>query len=194
VDTPGVHRPRYKLGEKMNEDAQEALIGSDLILFLVDVSEPPADEDHLLASQIVSQKREAEQSSYSIKWIASIHPNYRNARCLSGLAAWVQVLAISATRATTAMCCWRTMLERLPEGEAYYPEEQITDLGERDIAANLVREAALIHLRDEISPMVWPCAWTSIPSAGIVVPTSQRRCLWSGRRTSPLSLGRVGSC
>jgi GTP-binding protein Era len=151
VDTPGVHRPRHKLGERMNEDAQEALEGSDLILFLVDASEPPADEDRLLASQIVGQKREDRTILVLNKMdclAASELPERQVA--YQALLPGVQSLAISATRGDNRQVLLETMLERLPEGDAYYPEEQITDLGERDIAANLVREAALIHLRDEI--------------------------------------------
>src|SRR3972149_6356304 len=54
VDTPGIHRPRHKLGEYMNEEAQDALEHSELVLFLVDASQPPTDEDSLLASRITN--------------------------------------------------------------------------------------------------------------------------------------------
>src|SRR4030065_2527288 len=49
IDTPGVHNPRHKLGKKMNEEALEAPQHADLIAFIVDGSEPPTDEDLLLA-------------------------------------------------------------------------------------------------------------------------------------------------
>src|SRR5512139_1426692 len=49
MDTPGVHQPRHKLGEKMNQQALEALLEADLVLFIVDGSQPPDEEDRLLA-------------------------------------------------------------------------------------------------------------------------------------------------
>src|SRR5512137_2662928 len=49
IDTPGVHKPRHKLGERMNEEAQDALEHCELILFLVDASQLPTDEDQLVA-------------------------------------------------------------------------------------------------------------------------------------------------
>ncbi|HEB65649.1 MAG TPA: GTPase Era, partial [Chloroflexi bacterium] len=51
-DTPGVHKPLHKLGEYMNEEALAALKDSDVILFLVDVSRPPNEEDEMLAATI----------------------------------------------------------------------------------------------------------------------------------------------
>src|SRR5512141_2253781 len=50
VDTPGIHSPRHKLGQFLNQEAQEALEGVDVILWLVDVSTRPTDEDKQLAA------------------------------------------------------------------------------------------------------------------------------------------------
>src|SRR6266511_5662760 len=50
VDTPGIHSPRHKLGQFLNQEAQESLEGVDVILWLVDVSVRPTEEDKLIAS------------------------------------------------------------------------------------------------------------------------------------------------
>ena len=57
IDTPGIHNPRHKLGEHMNEEAVQSLEESDLILWLVDASEHPEDEDRLAAERITAVRR-----------------------------------------------------------------------------------------------------------------------------------------
>jgi GTPase len=52
VDTPGIHNPRHKLGEFLNQEAEEALPGVDVVLFLVDASEEPTDEDQWIAIRL----------------------------------------------------------------------------------------------------------------------------------------------
>jgi GTP-binding protein Era len=57
VDTPGIHSPRHKLGQFLNQEAQEALEGVDMILWLVDVSARPTDEDKQIASLLANTSR-----------------------------------------------------------------------------------------------------------------------------------------
>jgi GTPase len=52
VDTPGIHTPRHKLGEFLNQEAEEALPGGDVVLFMVDASEEPTDEDKWIAMRL----------------------------------------------------------------------------------------------------------------------------------------------
>jgi GTPase len=154
VDTPGVHRPRHKLGERMNEEAQDALEHCDLILFLVDASQLPTDDDRLLASRIAGLQGGVRTllvlnkidllPADSAADLAERREVYR------ALLPQAEAIAISATRGDNRDALLTTMLERLPEGEALYPEEQVTDLFERDIAGELIREAALLLLREEI--------------------------------------------
>jgi len=155
VDTPGVHRPRHKLGERMNEEAQDALEHSELILFLVDASQPPSDDDRLLASRITSLR-------FAVKTIlvlnkidllpySSIEMEIAERKAVfHALLPQADVFAISATRGDNREALLAAMIEWLPEGEPLYPEEQVTDFFERDIAGELIREAALLLLREEI--------------------------------------------
>ena len=57
---------------------------------------------------------------------------------------------VSATRGDGCQELLSLIIDRLPNGPLYYPEEQVTDLYEREIAADLIREAALLHLREEV--------------------------------------------
>ena len=154
VDTPGVHRPRHKLGERMNEEAQDALEHSELILFLVDASQLPTDDDRLLASRITSQHSALKTMLVlnKIDLLPVLTPAELTERqdVYHALLPKAEVFAISATRGDNREALLSAMLERLPEGEALYPEEQVTDMFEREIAGELIREAALLLLREEI--------------------------------------------
>jgi GTP-binding protein Era len=154
VDTPGVHRPRHKLGERMNEEALDALENCELILFLVDASQPPTDEDRLVASRITSLHLAGRTLLVlnKIDLLPAHSPEVFSERqaIFHNLLPQAEIIAISATRGDNREALLAAMLGRLPEGEPLYPEEQVTDMFERDIAGELIREAALLLLREEI--------------------------------------------
>ena len=154
VDTPGVHRPRHKLGERMNEEAQDALKHCELVLFLVDVSQLPTDDDRLLASRITSlhlaMKTMLVLNKIDLLPANSAQELKERQAVFHALLPQADVFAISATRGDNRQVLLAAMLERLPEGEPFYPEEQVTDMFERDLAGELIREAALLLLREEI--------------------------------------------
>lgn len=151
VDTPGVHKPRHKLGESMNRHAIETLQDCDLILFIADASTPPDDEDRMLADAIHQLKR-------SLPLILALNkidlldqsliPERQNDYL--EIVPEASTIAVSATRGDHLDQLLELIISLLPEGPVYFPEGQITDLYERDIAADLIREAALILLRDEV--------------------------------------------
>ena len=151
VDTPGVHRARHKLGEWMNVEAAHAFSESDMLLILVDGSQHPYEEDKLLAEVI------REQGS-GLKQILAINkmdlipsenlPAVETA--FTGLFPTALPVIISAERGDNLDSLLTLLTEHLPEGAPFFPENQVTDLYEREIAADLIREAALLHLRDEV--------------------------------------------
>jgi len=151
IDTPGIHRPRYKLGEYMLEQASKSLQGCDEILFLVDGSLPPTDEDHQLADLIVAAKRKI-PGLLVINKIdlcdAEALPNH--IAQYSEIAPTMDVITISATRRDNLDLLMKKLVENLPESPPYFPEDQVTDLYERDLVADIIRETALILLRDEV--------------------------------------------
>ena len=151
VDTPGIHKAKHKLGEFLNYEAEEALGGVDVILWLVDSSSAPTEDDLQIAGLLanISQRiptllilnkvdmppREAE---------ANREAEYSQSLNLSA------VMKISATKKIGLGELIETLINLLPQRPPDYPEEQITDSYERDIAADLLREACLIQLRDEV--------------------------------------------
>jgi GTP-binding protein Era len=151
VDTPGVHRPRHKLGENMNQEATKTLQESDLVLFMVDVSQKPDPEDQMLANLLSQVKRSIPVLLLLNK--ADLPDETTLATRTSTyleLAPQSKPLAISATRGDNLDQLLTEILTLLPEGMPFFPEGQITDLYEREIAADLIREAALLLLRDEV--------------------------------------------
>lgn len=151
VDTPGIHRPRHKLGEYMLQEATDNLSSLDLILMLVDCSLPPDDEDRQLADVLetagtdvpvlllLNKVDRVDQNEF-----AQHKSEYEH------LLADAKLLSISAIRSEGLPILLEEIIDRLPEGPPLYPDEQITDLYERDIVADLIREAALLMLRDEV--------------------------------------------
>jgi len=152
VDTPGLHNPHHKLGEYMNKHAAEALGDADLILFVVDGSEsPPHEEDQILIN-LLKELRTQPEVILAINKIDRLDENELADRQKEYLDLYLaaEPILISATRGDQLQALIKLLASKLPEGEPFYPEEQITDLYEREIAADLIREAALIHLRDEV--------------------------------------------
>jgi GTP-binding protein Era len=151
IDTPGLHLPRHKLGENMNEQAAGALQESDLILFVVDGSQPPQEEDQLLADRIRTLAK-VPPVLLVINKSDLIEPDQATQRKeeFQTLDPLATVLVISATQGDQLDILLEEMIEHLPVNPPFYPEDQITDLYERDISADLIREASLILLRDEI--------------------------------------------
>lgn len=151
VDTPGMHVPRHKLGQHMNEKVQEALQDADLILFLVDVSELPGEEDRLLAERIVRLNRPS-HTLLVLNKLDLLTPERLAERSLAyqALVPGIEAFPVSAARGDRRDELLATVIARMPAGEAFYPEDQVTDLYEREITADLIREATLLFLRDEV--------------------------------------------
>jgi GTP-binding protein Era len=151
VDTPGVHHPFHKLGERMNQEAAEVLDECDVGLFLVDVAQMPGEEDRLLVNLLVELKRHIPTVLALNK--ADLVDEETLAAHLAAyqeLLPQAEALPISATEGQNLDRLVDELVARLPPGDPFFPEEQITDLYEREIAADLIREAVLFHLRDEV--------------------------------------------
>lgn len=151
TDTPGVHHAKHKLGNYMNEEAVFALEDCDLVLFIVDGSVEPDDEDLLLAEVL----REAKRDLPLILALNKTEILTGEASSLAEdvylkLAPKADVISISALTGRNLDKLMDKIIAYLPEHPPFYPPDQITDLYEREIAADLIREAALIILRDEV--------------------------------------------
>ena len=151
IDTPGLHKPKHKLGEKMVRQAVEALNDCDIVLFIVDASTPPQEEDRILADQIINLGRTPSTLLLLNKVDLLIPGKWEDRRqAFLELLPEVETLEVSALSGKSIDFLISMLVQRLPEGPEYFPPEQVTDHFERDIAADLMRAAALQHLRDEV--------------------------------------------
>jgi GTP-binding protein Era len=152
VDTPGLHKPHHKLGAHMNQNAEEALADADVILFLVDASQTPPDEEDKILVQLLENVKEHPQVILALNKIDLVTQDDLLDRKREYLALIPAAIPqpISAEQGDHLDGLLDTIVDHLPEGEPYYPGEQITDLFEREISADLIRAAALFHLRDEV--------------------------------------------
>ena len=151
VDTPGMHKPVHKLGVLMNQEASETLPDADVIILMVDASQPPDEEDRLLIDKIQSIQTPP-PILLALNKIDLVSPADKGTRTKGYLDLLPQAapIEVSAETGYQRDLLLQEIIARLPEGPRYYDEAQITDLYERDIAADLIRESALVNLRDEV--------------------------------------------
>jgi GTP-binding protein Era len=152
VDTPGIHQPRYKLGEFLNQEAQEALEGVDEILWLVDASSRPLEEDKQIASLLwrVSARTPLVLAANKIDLVSPEALARHLEAYQASLKREAQVLSISATQGRNLDQLRELLISLAPIRPPEFDEEQVTDSYERDIASDLIREACLQKLRDEV--------------------------------------------
>ncbi len=151
VDTPGLHSAKHKLGEFLNQEAQEALDGVDLILWLVDSSTAPTEEDTQIANLLKGVARRTPRM-LALNKVDLVKPEDLSAREseYAVLMENASLMKVSAANRLGLGELLEALIQASPEREADYPEEQVTDLYEREIAGDLIREACLIKLRDEV--------------------------------------------
>jgi GTPase len=151
VDTPGIHAPKHKLGQFLNQEAEEALEGVDIVLFLVDIHEEPEEDDQLIAAIIQSLRKKPKLLMGLNKVdLVSVDLLGKRREAYQSLLPQAEMMAFSAASGQGLEELVNTLESFLPVREAEFPEDQLTDLYEREIAADLIREAALIALRDEV--------------------------------------------
>jgi len=151
VDTPGVHNPIHKLGERMNQEALKVLEESDVILFLVDISQPPDEEDKLLANSL-SKLRRSVQTIMTLNKLDLVSQEIfeQHQELYQILVQLSETFAISSTQGDNLEALVNKVISLLPAGPPFFPDDQITDLYEREIAADLIREAIIYNLRAEV--------------------------------------------
>ena len=151
LDTPGIHTPHHKLGDFLNQEAEEAMRKVDVILWLVDAAEGPTQDDQRIAAMLAQLKKRP-PLMVALNKIDLIDPEKIPARKqeFSSLVTNAEVCALSATRGEGRLELLEALVAKMPMREPEFDEGQITDYYEREIAAELVREACLIHLRNEV--------------------------------------------
>lgn len=146
VDTPGVHRPTQRLGEMMVSQATGALQDADLMLCVVDLTREPGEEDQLaleLASRcevprfLVLNKRDlATDGGFGNAFEAMVDLDH--------------TCRVSALTGEGLPDLLEAIVAALPEAPPFFPADQLTDVYEREVAGELIREAALGALNQEL--------------------------------------------
>lgn len=152
VDTPGVHRPLNKLGEFLLDEAKVAVPDADLVLFLVDGSEPAGKGDKWIVENIlkgidipvllVMNKLD------KIKNLQKVEENMMSYKTLFDEN--IPIIRISAKTGRNKDTLLSNILKKLPEGEKLYPDDIVTEESMRSVAEEIIREKILINTQDEI--------------------------------------------
>jgi len=149
VDTPGVHKPDSNLNRKMMHEVQEALEGRDLVLFLLDVTHKLDANDRFALQMLeraggpaflVLTKIDLIEKTKLLPLIAEY----------SQLHAFKEVIPISSLKKDGLQQLVQKVVNALPEGQPYFPPDQMTDQPERFIAAELIREKILRETGEEL--------------------------------------------
>ena len=152
VDTPGVHRPLDKLGEFLLDEAKVAVPDADLILFLVDGSEPAGKGDKWIVENILKDIKIpvilVMNKVDKVKNTQKIEENLMSYKTL--FKENIPLVRISAKTGRNKDTLLDNIFKKLPEGEMLYPADIVTEENMRVIAEEIIREKILIHTEDEI--------------------------------------------
>ncbi|MBO8156052.1 MAG: GTPase Era [Bacillaceae bacterium] len=149
IDTPGIHKPKHKLGDFMVKSAEHTLNEVDLVLFMVNAKEGYGRGDQYIMDRLQSVKQPV---FLVVNKIDQVHPDelltfidqYRNKLDFA------EIVPISALEGNNIDRLLEVMTEYLPEGPKYYPDDQITDHPERFIMSEMIREKVLHLTREEV--------------------------------------------
>ncbi|MBR1680507.1 GTPase Era [bacterium] len=152
VDTPGVHKPLNKLGEFLLDEAKVAVPDSDVILFLVDGSDPAGKGDKWIAENIIKKSEQPViivlNKLDKIKKQEKVEENLLSYKTL--FEKNYPVVKISAKTGRNMDTLLDNIYRKLPEGDLLYPEDVLTEETMRDVASEIIREKILLNTQDEI--------------------------------------------
>ena len=149
VDTPGMHKPKHKLGELMVKNAKDALKNVDIVLFLTN----PDDEVGRGDAMILEELKGVGKKVFLVLNKIDENTQERVAKTLdnySKIFDFDEIIPISALKGKNVDTLLRLITENIPEGPMYYPEEMVADVQERFIITEMIREKALRNLSEEV--------------------------------------------
>ena len=147
VDTPGLHKPRTKLGEFMMKSANDAKEGVDAVLCVVD-GQHIGEGDMAVLREISAMRCPKFLAVNKIDVVSKekLMPQLAQLNCCG----FDQIVSASARTGENVDVLLRLLVDAMPEGPKYFPDDMITDQPERVLCAEIIREKALQHLRDEV--------------------------------------------
>ncbi|MEK6693518.1 MAG: GTPase Era [Nitrospirota bacterium] len=148
LDTPGIHKPRHKLGEAMVRTALEACKEVDLVLLMVEPEEPTHEDRHIIET-IRSTKRPLFLLINKIDTVAKqkMLPLIEQYNKISDFS---EIIPISALKLDNIDRLLETIIKYIPEGPKYYPDEIVTDQLERFMVSEIIREKIMEQTKEEI--------------------------------------------
>jgi GTPase len=173
VDTPGIHKPRTTLGERLNASASDAIGGVDIVCLVIDATAPIGRGDDFVAARVpkdallVLNKVDAASRDQILAQLAR-----------AGEWDLAEYFPVSARTGDGVDALVERITELLPEGPQYYPDGMVTDVPEAFRVAELVREQLLAHTHDElphsIATQVTEWEWPRIRCEILVERDSQK--------------------
>lgn len=151
IDTPGVHKPLNKLGEFLLDEAKISIPDADLILFLVDGSEPAGKGDKWIAQNLLQTNIPiiiVMNKVDKIKNINKVEENLLTYKMLFNKN--LPIVRISAKTGRNIDTLIKNIYKKLPEGDSLYPEDVVTEETMRDVTEEIIREKILLNTSDEI--------------------------------------------
>ena len=152
VDTPGVHRPLNKLGEFLLDEAKVAVPDADLVLFIVDGTEPAGKGDKWIVENILKGVNIpiilVMNKLDKIKNMQKIEENLMSYKTLFNEN--IPLVRISAKTGRNKDTLLSNIFKKLPDGELLYPEDVVTEESMRSVTEEIIREKILLNTQDEI--------------------------------------------
>ena len=149
VDTPGVHKPTDALNKRMMKEVEDALVGCDLLLLMIDVSQKFGKGDEFVLELVKRTKAKAFLILNKIDLVpkGKLLPMIEQYAKLHSFEA---VIPVSAEKKQGLEELVTAVVNTLPEGPKYFPLDQVTDQPERFVVAELIREQVLINTKEEV--------------------------------------------
>lgn len=150
VDTPGIHKPKTLLGQRLNALVDQTLAEVDLIAFCSPANEKLGPGDRRIIEEIFNLKRPKKIAIVTKTDLASKQQVAEHLIELSQLADWGQLIPVSAMTGDQIDLLSDVLIAELPVGPALYPESMVSEEEQADQICELVREAALEGLSEEL--------------------------------------------
>jgi GTPase len=155
VDTPGLHRPRTLLGERLNDLVTTTWAEVDIVAVCFPANEKIGPGDRFIVNELAKVRR---TTKIAVATKTDLVGPERIGEHLLGIAGlgegtgteWAEIVPVSAKAGDQVDLLTDLLVARLPEGPPLYPEGELTDAPEEAIVAELIREAALEGVRDEL--------------------------------------------
>ncbi len=166
VDTPGLHRPRTLLGQRLNDVVRTTLAEVDVIVFCVPADEKVGPGDRFIAAELAELKRTPAVAVVTKTDLVDRQQVGEQLLALSQIGEWAEVVPVSAVDGYQVDLLADLLAKYMPEGPKLYPDGELTDEPEEVLVAELIREAALEGVRDELPHSIAVTVEEMIPREG----------------------------